>query len=122
MKQNIFLSALLIFSLLSCKTEVTGQNKIKDIAAQFKKDSGILVDVRTPEEWNEGHHPKAILADWNSGDFKKQAATWNPSNSYYLHCAAGGRSGQAVEYLKSKGFKKVYNLGGYNDVLKLKLE
>ncbi len=113
---------LLILGLFSCKYEVTGQNKIKDIAAQFKKDSGILVDVRTIEEWNEGHHPKAILSDWDGGVFKVQSMKWDKSKAYYLHCAAGGRSGQASEYLKSKGFKKVYNLGGYDDVMKLKLE
>ena len=118
MKQNIFLSMFLFLGFISC----SGQSKTKDIEAQFKKDSGILVDVRTMDEWNSGHHPKAIHSDWNSGEFKDQSTKWDPNKAYYLHCAAGGRSSKATDYLKSKGFMKVYNLGGYDDVKKLKLE
>lgn len=122
MKQNIFLFMLLFLGFFSCKNEVSGQTKPKNIEAQIIKDKGILVDVRTMEEWNEGHHPKAIHSDWNSGEFKEQSKTWDPSKAYYLHCAAGGRSAEATKFLKSKGFHKVYNLGGYDDVKNLKLE
>jgi phage shock protein E len=113
---------MLFLGLFSCKNEISGQAKGKDIETQFKKDSGILVDVRTLDEWNEGHHKKAIHSDWNSGEFKEQSKNWDPSKAYYLHCAAGVRAGKAADYLKSKGFKKVYNLGGYDDVKNLKLE
>ena len=118
----MFFCILLLLGFLSCKNEISGQDKSKNIEAQFKKDSGILVDVRSMDEWNTGHHPKAMHSDWNSGELKTQSMNWDPNKAYYLHCAGGGRSGQAMEYLKNKGFKKVYNLGDYDDVKKLKLE
>lgn len=109
-----------LFMFLACQNSVSGQEFVKDPAAQMKKEPGTIVDVRTLDEWNSGHHPKALHADWLSDDFKKKSASWDKSKSYYLHCAAGGRSGEAVQYLKSKGFKKVYNLGGYDRVKNLK--
>lgn len=111
-----FFASFILF--ISC--QVSGQDFVKDPAAQMKKQPGTIVDVRTLDEWNTGHHPKAIHADWLSDDFRKKSAGWDKSKTYYLHCAAGGRSGEAVEYLKKNGFKNVYNLGGYDRVKNLK--
>jgi phage shock protein E len=95
------------------------QDVVKDIQARMKQDPGVVVDVRTRQEWNQGHHAKAIHADWTSGDLKRQAAGWDKNKTYYLYCAVGGRSAQAVKYLSDRGFRKVYNLGGYDRVKKL---
>lgn len=122
MKFRLIFSLFIILGLSSCKNDATAQNKAKQIETQIKKDSGILIDVRTIEEWNSGHHPKAIHISWDNGDFQLQSKNWDPNKAYYLHCAAGGRSGSAAEFLKGKGFKKVYNLGGYDDVKNLKLD
>jgi phage shock protein E len=119
-KSTLLLSFLFVASFLSCKSDASAQGPIKDVQAQLIKEPGQVVDVRTLEEWNSGHYHKAIHADWLNGDFQKQAAKWDKSKTYYLHCAAGGRSGNAAEYLKSQGFKHVYNLGGYDRVKNLK--
>ncbi len=120
MRFNILFCFLFACLFFSCKNDSIGQTSPKSIQEQISKDPGIMVDVRTPEEWNSGHHPRAILADWENGQFQKEAAKWDPTKTYYLYCAAGGRSSQATEYLKQKGFKKVVNLGGYNQVKDLK--
>ena len=120
MRFNLIVSFFLVSLLFKCKNDSIGQGNPKNIAEQIAKDPGIMVDVRTPEEWNSGHHPRAIHADWDGGQFQLESAKWDPSKTYYLYCAAGGRSSAATEYLKSKGFKKVYNLGGYNQVKNLK--
>jgi rhodanese-related sulfurtransferase len=122
MKSRFYVFLLFSIFCLSCKNEIAAQDKSKKIEEKFKKEQGILVDVRTDEEWNEGHHPNAIHADWNGGEFKKQMQSWDTSKSYFLHCAGGGRSEKAVEYMKSKGFIKSYNLGGYDQVKNLKLD
>lgn len=120
---KIFSSAFLtflLFSFFACQQPSVAQGTVKDPASQMKKEPGTIVDVRTLDEWNSGHHPKAIHADWLSDDFRKKSAGWDKNKTYYLHCAGGGRSGDAVEFLRKNGFKKVYNLGGYDSVKNLK--
>ncbi len=116
--------ALVLFSVIasffSCQAPVQAQDVVKDIPAQLKKEPGQIVDVRTLDEWNEGHYKSAIHADWLSDDFKNKAAKWDKNKTYYLYCAAGGRSSKATQYLKTQGFKKVYNLGGYDRLKDLK--
>ncbi|MBK6545051.1 MAG: rhodanese-like domain-containing protein [Saprospiraceae bacterium] len=120
MKLNSILFGILVFFMISCKNESIGQTGPNDIKKQIEKDPGIMVDVRTLDEWNSGHHPRAIHADWEKGDFVKQSKSWDTSKTYYLYCAAGGRSSQATEHLKKNGYKKVINLGGYDAVKNLK--
>lgn len=72
-----------------------------------------LVDVRTPEEYKKGHVKNSILADWKKRDeFEASAQKLDPAKPVYLYCAAGGRSHAAAEFLRSKGFKQVFELDG----------
>lgn len=70
-----------------------------------------LIDVRTPDEFNKGHIINAINYNWN-GDFKSQIENLDKAKPVLVYCLSGGRSGQALNYLKSQGFKEVYNLQG----------
>jgi phage shock protein E len=45
--------------------------------------------------------------------------TLDPAKPHYLYCRSGARSGAATSFLKSKGFKEVYNLGGYDGIARL---
>lgn len=116
MKSSYVILLTLVLLFLVTRNMMKAQNPIKDLKAQFAKEPGVIVDVRTKPEWDGGHYPKAIFANWNSGEFQKLAETWDKEKTYYLYCASGGRSGQATSYLKQKGFKKVYNLGGYSNL------
>jgi phage shock protein E len=72
-----------------------------------------IVDVRTPEEYKKGYVKNAILADWKKRDrFEAGTKGLDPSKPVYLYCAAGVRSHAAAEFLRSKGFKLVYELDG----------
>ena len=115
MKINIvsaIFSLLVIGFTISC---ANGQGKPNDIKTQLTKNPGKVIDVRTLDEWNEGHYSKAIHADWYNGDFQKFAETLDKNENIYLYCRSGGRSGSATDYLKQRGFKNVYNLGGYSN-------
>ncbi|GGK68199.1 rhodanese-like domain-containing protein [Rufibacter glacialis] len=81
-----------------------------------KKEKGVLVDVRTPEEFKAGHLKKARHSDLRGGQFANEFADWNRDQTYYLYCASGNRSGQALKLMQEAGFTKVYNLGGYKDL------
>ena len=88
--------------------------KIDEGVAEFRATpNALLVDVRTPEEYAEGHIPGSVnipLAALPArmdelGDFDRPL---------FVHCLSGGRSGQAVMFLKREGFTNVKNIGGIN--------
>ncbi len=86
-------------------------------AEEFKKGiesdkNAVVLDVRTPKEFGLGRIPNAVNIDWNSRDAEEQLAKLDPSKTYYVYCLSGGRSASAVDYLKSSGFKNVYELNG----------
>ena len=84
--------------------------------AEFKsamnKGGVQLIDVRTPGEYAAGHIPGNTNLDWTSPAHEELFATLDPSRPVLLYCRSGGRSGQAMEYLKGKGFKDVRHLQG----------
>ncbi len=74
------------------------------------------MDVRTPEEFQSGHLKNAKNSDFRGGQFSKEFTGWNPKKTYYLYCASGNRSGQALKQMKEAGFTNVYNIGAYKDL------
>ena len=51
-----------------------------------------------------------VQLDFLAKDAEKQIDKLDKNKTYYIYCAAGGRSGDAAEYMEKNGFKKVYNL------------
>lgn len=84
--------------------------------SQNDKNIGILIDVRTPEEFKAGHLKDAINVDWSGTDFAEKISALDiaKENSMYLYCQKGGRSARAAKVLDSLGYTGVINLlGGY---------
>ena len=76
-----------------------------------------IVDVRTPQEFSENRVETSINIPLNVIPEKiKELKEMQP---IVMCCAAGIRSGQAVEFLKSNGFVEVFNGGSWNDVLNM---
>lgn len=86
----------------------------QDWASQLKDDkNAIILDVRTDDEWNDGHIPGAILNDIYKGQaFIYRLEELDKSKNYYVYCKAGGRSAQACSIMNQMGFEKTYNLSG----------
>lgn len=81
----------------------------------LKEDKSIVVlDVRTPEEYAEGHIPGATNINFNVSDFAAEVKKLDPKKTYLVHCAAGGRSTRSLPKLASAGLTNVIHLdGGY---------
>ena len=78
------------------------------------KDVRVL-DVRTPEEYAEGHIAGAVNVDFKSADFAENVAKLDKNTSYIVHCRSGKRSSGSLPILKEQGFTTVYHLNkGYN--------
>ena len=74
--------------------------------------NAVVLDVRTEEEYKQGHIPGSVLVDFNSPDFDKALGKLDKSKTYLVHCASGGRSARACKKMDTLNFSKVYNLEG----------
>jgi rhodanese-related sulfurtransferase len=84
---------------------------VDDVEKLLKSDSKVVVlDVRTADEFKDGHIPGAKNIDFFSDDFGKQIAALDKSKTYLVHCAAGGRSGKACKIFEKEQVPSVYHL------------
>ncbi|MBN8249190.1 MAG: rhodanese-like domain-containing protein [Verrucomicrobia bacterium] len=85
-------------------------------AAEFERmlqgTNVVVLDVRTPAEFEGGHLPKAVLLDYRAPDFTNKVARLDRSKTYLVHCAGGVRSSKACVSMISLGFTNVVNLEG----------
>lgn len=80
---------------------------------QAKADTtSILLDVRTPKEYSEGHLANALQLDYlNTEAFDAGIKQLDKSRTYYIYCRSGRRSHGACLKMKKQGFK-VYDMEG----------
>jgi phage shock protein E len=79
----------------------------------LRKDPKVVVlDVRTAEEFADGHMQGAINLDIRGGKFAETLADLDKSKTYLVHCAVGGRSAKACGQMDGLKFEKVLNLSG----------
>ena len=71
----------------------------------------VLLDVRTPQEYREGHIPGSQNIPLQAID-KVGAVAENKDTPLYVYCHSGGRSRQAVQRLGQMGYRNVTNIGG----------
>ncbi len=83
-----------------------------------EKTDYILVDVRTPSEYEAGTIGNARNINWEDANFANEISKLDKSKPIFIFCQKGGRSGEALNKMKELGFKEVYDLeagyGGWN--------
>jgi rhodanese-related sulfurtransferase len=73
----------------------------------------IILDVRTPEEFEISRIPKSINIDfYNPEIFMQEIGKLDKDRSYYIYCRTGVRSANSCHLMKELGFAKTYNLIG----------
>ena len=88
------------------------QPDINQGVEHYKTTSGaILLDVRTPQEYAEGHIPGSRNIPLQELD-KTEKITEHKDTPLFVHCLSGGRSRQAAALLKQMGYTNVTNIGG----------
>ena len=84
--------------------------------AEFEKlradKKNVVLDVRTPKEFEAGHIPGAVNLDVNAADFAEKVARLEKEKTYLVHCGAGVRSAKACDKMSHLAFPKLYNLEG----------
>jgi rhodanese-related sulfurtransferase len=117
---------LLSLTLLSCseaqeekvRTEVNQtltQNVSAEEFQELIKGEGVVLDVRTSNEYVGGHLENSQNIDVLASTFADKVNKLDKTKPVYVYCKSGGRSGRAMNQMKGMGFATVYNLvGGYN--------
>ena len=86
--------------------------KAKEAEKLVAQKNVVVLDVRTPAEFKEGHIPGATNIDFRAGDFEKRIGNLDKNKSYLVHCGSGGRSTQSLPILKKQQLNSVYHLDG----------
>jgi|SRR5690554_1008347 len=116
-KIAIVLSLFLTLFFIGCKEKSTAR-EIRVISPQevhdavFDSHKHQLIDVRTLEEFNEGHVQNAQNICVTDADFKENISKLDKNEPVYLYCRSGKRSAKASQILKEMGFKEIYDMEG----------
>lgn len=125
MKSKGFIVIILIITIVliaGCsakeKTPVSSYENITTEKAKEMMDNNtdiIILDVRTEEEYNEGHIQGAILIPDYEIVEKVQDTLTDKTATILVYCRTGRRSELAANSLTELGYSKVYDFGGIND-------
>ena len=77
-----------------------------------------IIDVRSKEEWNEGHIQDSRVINLEAGKILMDTREVSKSSPVYLICESGGRSSFAQMILKTKGIEAINVVGGMSSFIK----
>lgn len=83
----------------------------RDLIEANRGDPGFVVlDLRTPEEYRQGHIAGAVLLNYYDPGFMQALSSLDKTRHYLVYCRSGNRSAKAVNRIAGMGFAKVYHL------------
>lgn len=115
---RILLALAFTFSLLSASAaDKSAPASIKHVDPRnaqklLSQTNIVILDIRTPEEFNSYHIAGATNIDFNSSDFEQRIGSLDKSKAYLVHCASGGRSKRSLKIFQKYDFQSVYHLDG----------
>jgi rhodanese-related sulfurtransferase len=104
----VIASALMLAGCSSSNSAVTDLGA-KEFVSQSQAVGVVVIDVRTPGEFSEGHLVNALNLDVQSSSFQSDIASLDKTTTYALYCRSGNRSGVAAEIMAEAGFTKILN-------------
>ncbi len=115
MNWTFFLIAAVVLVLLWFM-KGSGQVPV-ETASQYLREGALLVDVRTPSEYNSGHLADAKNVPLDDVEATIPSLAKDKSQAILLHCQSGMRSGMAQKKLRAIGYANTFNLGSYTRAL-----
>lgn len=128
----VIAAGIMAAALSACRQDKTGRDtksaqedtmetEYKKITAEEAKermdkdDKIIILDVRTEEEYREGHIPGAIVIPNETISSEPLKELPDLDQEILVYCRSGNRSAQAAKKLIEAGYTQVYDFGGIND-------
>lgn len=121
MKTSISLLSFVLSSLLltsSCNSSNTdGGINFQLNAPEFSEKiastpGGVVLDVRTPGEFAQGHIANATNISWNDPTFDGKINNIPKTTPVFVYCLSGSRSMSAANFMRNNGYSNVYELMG----------
>ena len=85
--------------------------KAMEAAKMLEKNPDMMVlDIRTPEEFNSGHIPASINIDYKAENFELEIKKLDRSKPYLMHCRSGRRSTAALVTFRKHGFDHIIHI------------
>lgn len=82
-----------------------------DLIEKHKGDSNfVILDIRTPGEYQSGHLQNAVMIDYYSKSFADEIGRLDKEKSYLVYCRSGNRSARSMDLFKKLQFQKIYHL------------
>lgn len=94
-----------------------GATALATAAEPASPGTPLLIDVRTPQEYQTGHAPGAINIPYEEIAERITALTADHDTRILLYCRSGRRSGIATDALRQLGYRHVENRGGLAQVM-----
>ena len=92
--------------------DITPQEAFTLIQENQDNPDFVIIDVRTPNEFAEGHIENAIIIDYYSETFRDDVNKLDKDKTYLIYCRSGGRSGKTLDIMEELNFREVHNVSG----------
>ncbi|MBN3584280.1 rhodanese-like domain-containing protein [Algoriphagus aestuarii] len=114
---KIVLTFIYILFLISCSSKTSEPNTISVSPDELEKEilenkDLVILDVRTPEEFTEGHIKDAVLINFMGEDFQEKLENLDKTKTYAVYCMGGGRQQKSSLEMQNMGFGKILLLDG----------
>ena len=108
MKIKYLLTCLALMIMISCQAQSEFKSvDIDEFKTEISKSGVQLVDVRTAQEYSEGHIPGAMNIDVNATDFEEKIKALDKKENVAIYCRSGRRSKMAANKMTAAGFKVI---------------
>ena len=118
--RTLLTSALAFLPVLACVNAGSSSKGGTSKKSSPLEGAALVLDVRTPEEWANGHLPGAILIPVGELEARidevELALADDKTQKIVTYCRSGNRSGVAKKMLEQYGFSNVVNGGGYEQL------
>ncbi|MBT8069525.1 MAG: rhodanese-like domain-containing protein [Gammaproteobacteria bacterium] len=109
----VFLVILLVW-LINPVMAGGGDPEVAEKAWPMLDNGALLIDVRSKEEFDEGHIDGALNIPWDKTDALKFAIGEDKQRQVVFYCRSGNRAGKARAELESMGYTNVFNATGFS--------
>jgi len=117
--RTVLIAAIAAVALSACSSEPAGPPAFdgshvsaSSFAASTQVAEVIIVDVRTPAEFADGHIPGAVNIDVEDATFPDKIARLDPAVDYAVYCRSGNRSRAAIDFMTHAGVTHTVGLEG----------
>ncbi len=108
--------AIVLLASCSSRAQENGFTNVHPggLAGFLEENNAVILDVRTPREWDGGKVESALTFNLGHPGFNDAIAELDRDVTYLVYCNSGNRSRIASQRMVEMGFTNVFNYNGYH--------